>query len=150
MKVSDAFPSKYLKADDLGNQRIALTVMAITMEDIGDKEFKLVMRFMGKDKGMVLNKTNATICSSVWGDETDAWQGKQLEVYAQPVMFQGRQVMGLAVAPLLLAAQVPHQTAPQTPQNVPAGDTLQKLADDIAGAEQAAQANPVDIDDIPF
>ena len=147
MKISDAFPSKYLKADDLGSQRITLTVMAVTMEDIGDKEFKLVMRFMGKDKGMVLNKTNATICGTVWGDETDAWQGKQLELYAQPVMFNGRQVMGLAVAPLLQQRQVEPQSAPQNAQNVPAADNLQKLADDIAGAEQAVQP---DIDDIPF
>ena len=148
MKISDAFPSKYLKSDDIGNSRLTLTVMALTMEDIGDKEFKPVLRFMGKDKGMVLNKTNATILSSVWGDETDAWQGKQLELFAQPVMFQGRQVMGLAVAPLLQTGQVPHQTAPQAAQNTPLGDQMQQLADDITGAEQAA-AQP-DIDDIPF
>ena len=147
MKISDAFPSKYLKADDLGNQRITLTIMAVTMEDIGDKEFKLVMRFMGKEKGMVLNKTNATLCGTVWGDETNDWQGKQLELYAQPVMFQGRQVMGLAVAPLLQPGQVQPQSVPQTAQNAPAGDTLQKLADDITGAEQVVA---VDIDDIPF
>ena len=150
MKISDAFPSKYLKSDDVGTQRITVTVMALTMEDIGDKEFKPVLRFMGKDKGMVLNKTNATILASVWGDETDQWQGKQLELFAQPVMFQGRQVMGLAVAPLLQSGQVPHQSAPETPQNSAAGQILQKLADDVAELEQPAQGVGDDLNDIPF
>lgn len=150
MKVSDAFPSKYLKSDDVGAQRILVTVMAVTMEDIGDKEFKPVMRFMGKDKGMVLNKTNAMICSTVWGDEMDTWQGKQLEIFAQPVMFQGRQVMGITVAPMLQPAQAQPQSAPQAPVNSPLGDQMQKLADDIAGAEQAANTPVNPADDIPF
>ncbi len=158
MKISDAFPSKYLKSDDLGNQRITLTVMALVMEDIGDKEFKPVLRFIGKDKGMVLNKTNATILASTWGDETDAWQGRQLELFAQPVMFQGRQVMGLAVAPLLQPGQTAQQAGGQpqawnTPQQAPhspSGQVLQELADDSAGAEQKANQLTDIADDIPF
>jgi hypothetical protein len=103
MKISDAFPSKYIKADDIGHHRLNVTVRIVTIEDIADKEFKPVMYFMGKDKGMVINKTNAGICAAVWGDETDHWQGKALELFAQPVMFQGRQVMGLAVSPVMTA-----------------------------------------------
>ena len=113
MKISDAFPSKYLKADDVGQHRIPLTVKMVVIEDIADKEYKPVMHFMGKDKGMVLNKTNAGLCATVWGDETDHWQGKSMELFAQPVMFQGRQVMGLAVMPMLAAGQ--SMAPPQNP-----------------------------------
>ena len=142
MNINDAFPSKFLKADDLAGQRIAVTVMACTMEDIGDKEFKPVLRFMNKDKGMVLNKTNAFILSSTWGDETDRWTGQRLELFAQPVQFQGRQVMGLAVAPLL---------APSGP-----AAKLEQVAADVQALEQAnnppgpGHADPADFDDVPF
>ncbi|NNF66359.1 MAG: hypothetical protein HKM98_02505 [Gammaproteobacteria bacterium] len=144
MKVSDAFPSKYIKADDLGNTRVTVTVMAVTMEDIGDKEFKPVMRFMAKDKGMVLNKTNAGLCMAAWGDEMDLWQGKQLDLFAQPVMFQGKQVMGLAVAPILAT------NTPQASQMAPAAQQMENLAADIKAAEEADAAAQDFSDDIPF
>jgi hypothetical protein len=171
LNINDAFPSKFIKSDDLGGARVTLKVMNVTMEDVGGdgKEFKPVMRFFNKEKGMVLNKTNAAACTAIWGPETDSWAGQALELYAQPVMFQGRQVMGLAVAPLIQQQQAqgqewgtpdhaPHnQQAAQTPQYgpehamhnppSPAAKTLEKLADDIAGAEQAQQTT---IDDIPF
>ncbi len=133
MNINDAFPSKYIKADDLGGQRLTVTVMSVTMEDIGDKEFKPVMRFMGKDKGMVLNKTNATLCSQCWGEETNNWQGKTLELFSQPVMFQGKQVMGLAVAP--------HLPSQHTPAPAPTGPAPQP--------ENPVQGT-VDPDDLPF
>ena len=131
MNINDAYPSKYIKADDLAGHRIGVTVMAVTMEDIGDKEFKPIMRFMGKDKGLVLNKTNSQICAGVWGAETDAWQGQKLELYAQPVMFQGRQVMGLAVAPMLAAGQSMAQAAPG-PLGATRAEQLAQVYDDQA------------------
>lgn len=167
MNINDAFPSKYIKSDDLANSRVTLKVMSVTMEDIGDKEFKPVMRFFNKDKGMVLNKTNANACMAIWGPETEAWAGQALELFASPVMFQGRQVMGLQVAPILQPRQgqaappaqpqgqqwgtpdhAPHNQHTHTVEGSPAGRVLEQLADDIAGAEQ--QANQPDLDDIPF
>ena len=105
MNISDLYPSKYIKADDLQGQQAPVTIMSITVEEIADKEFKPVMRFMGKDKGMVLNKTNAINCASVWGDDTIAWQGQHATLLAAPVMFQGKQVMGLQLLPKLAQQQ---------------------------------------------
>lgn len=158
MKISDAYPSKYLKADDLGQHRIALTVKMIIIEDIADKEYKPCMYFIGKEKGIVLNKTNAGLCAAVWGDETDLWQGKPLDLFAQPVMFQGRQVMGLAVAPKLPVGGT--MATPSTPvqavqqeaavQNLtPAAASIATLANDIAAAEHAVDPAG-DLDDLPF
>ena len=110
MNINDMYPSKYIKSDDLGGQQVPVVVMNITIEEVGDKEHKPVMRFMGKDKGMVLNKTNALACASVWGDDTNSWQGMHAVLLAQPVMFQGKQVMGLALLPKL--PQVAHKPAP--------------------------------------
>jgi hypothetical protein len=165
MNINDMYPSKYIKSDDLGGAAVDVVVMAVVMEEVGDKEFKPVMRFMSKDKGMVLNKTNALNCAATWGDDTNLWQGKHATLMAQPVMFQGKQVMGLVILPKVAppAQQAPQQPQPaqsqgqqwDTPPQAPHGPagTLQELANDIAMAEQKrAQLQPGDIDpaDLPF
>jgi hypothetical protein len=111
MNINELYPSKYIKADDLAGQQAQVTIMSVTVEEIADKEHKPVMRFMGKEKGMVLNKTNAINCASVWGDDTVTWQGQKATLLAAPVMFQGKQVMGLQLLPKL----------PQQQQQQPGG-----------------------------
>ena len=166
MNINDAFPSAFIKSDDLQGQRIPLTVMTVTMEDVGDKEYKACLRFMGKDKGMILNKTNAGILAAAWGNDTDHWQGQKLELYSHMVNFQGRMVPGLAVQPL--NTQQPQQ--PMANGNYPAtGNVAQQPAHPAAqpgphdqrAAEIAQEVqeigkvgNPptgdVNMDDIPF
>ncbi len=61
MNINEAFPSKYLKASDLDGKNVTVTIKSAELEEIGfDKEQKLVLSFVGTDKSMVLNKTNAT------------------------------------------------------------------------------------------
>jgi len=102
MKMSEAYPSKYLKAEDLQNQRLVVTISHITMEEIGEegkKDNKPVVYFQGKQKGLVLNKTNAGQISYMYGDESDLWADKQVELYTMIVSFQGRQVPAIRIAP---------------------------------------------------
>ena len=90
MKISNAFPSKYLAASDLQGQRFTLTIARVEMENVGGQdnpEHKPVIYFHGAQKGMVLNKTNAMNVSILYGDETDAWVGKQVELYVTQVPF---------------------------------------------------------------
>jgi hypothetical protein len=153
--LKDAFPSKYIKSDDLAGQRVPLTVMAVTMEDIGDKEFKPIMRFMGREKGMVINKTNATLMSAIWGEDTDRWTGQKLDLFAMPVNFQGKMVMGLSVAPKLAQAQ----TAPEPASPIVAAqmEARDQGMDTLEAAVRAAESIPGhavdvagDLDDLPF
>jgi len=129
MLISAAFASKYIKADDLGGQRHKLQIISVTTEEIADGEQKPVMRFTGLQKGMVLNKTNATALAVAFGDDTITWQGRSIELLAMPTMFQGKQVMGLVCLPILEQGQVP-----------PANPTQQMdgIAADIERAEHAA------------
>ncbi len=102
MNVNDLYPSKYVKSDDLGTDRMTLQVSRITMEEVEEgAPAKPVMYFHGKDKGMVLNKTNALLCAHAWGQETDQWTNQTLELFSEPKMFQGKVVNGLSVAPKL-------------------------------------------------
>lgn len=88
MKILDAFPSTYLKAADLGGRKIRLVIENVDYETVGDSQ-KPVVKFKGKDKGLVLNKTNAMMIASAYGPETDDWLGKEIALVSEKVAFQG-------------------------------------------------------------
>ena len=53
--VSDAFPSKYLKAGEFSNRTIKVTIDKVIFEEIGqNKDKKPVMYFQKVQKGLVL------------------------------------------------------------------------------------------------
>ena len=97
MRTSEAFPSNYLKASDLNGRAVRVTIESVSMEKIGDDR-KMVLHFVGKDKGLVLNKTNANrIVEAVGSDETDDWEGTRITLYACKVDFQGKRVDAIRV-----------------------------------------------------
>ena len=97
MNINGAFPSSYLKAADLAGRRALVTISHLKMEDVGD-EHKPVLYFTGKEKGLVLNRTNANVIIDITGtDETDGWCGKAIVLYVAKVDFQGRRVDAIRV-----------------------------------------------------
>jgi hypothetical protein len=92
MKINDAFPSTYLKAADLGGKRVQVIIDKCVMEDIGG-EHKPIVKFQGKDRGLVVNKTNASTIAEIAGtDETDDWKGVKIVLYPTKTEFQGKRV----------------------------------------------------------
>jgi hypothetical protein len=137
MKLSEVFPSKYLKAADLNGKEPTAKIREIKMEEIGqDKERRPVMYFMGTDKAMVLNKTNALTIGEHYGDDMSAWTGRQVVLFSAWVDFGGKTVQALRV-------RVP------TAQAAP-GTAVQQAA--TAAAIKAQEPfGGVDLDDeIPF
>lgn len=98
MNINEAFPSNYLKSSDLKGATPTVTMSHITNEKLGD-DTKLVLYFQGKEKGMVLNKTNANNIAQLYGPETDAWNGKKVTLAVAWVDFQGRSVEAIRVRP---------------------------------------------------
>ena len=63
MNINELYPSDYLKAADI-TQPVVMTIRTVTQEEIGpDKTLKPVVFFNEKSRGLVLNKTNATMIS---------------------------------------------------------------------------------------
>ena len=96
MKISEAFPSSFLKAEDLGGKIVEVKLTAVNYEKVGE-DFKLVCDLQGKNKKLVLNKTNALMIASAFGDETDEWVGKIISLHSEKVAFQGKIVDALRV-----------------------------------------------------
>lgn len=91
MQKADVFPSKYLKADDIGKNEVKVTMDRIEMVSLGDGEDeKPVLHFKGKDKGMVINATNWDRIAYTYGDESDDWPGNSIVLYTELVSFRGK------------------------------------------------------------
>ena len=94
MNINDAFPSHYLKASDLGDAQPVVTIDRVEIEAVGrDKEMKPVVYFQGKEKGIVLNKTNSKkIAQIASSPDTDDWRGVKVILYATETEFGGETV----------------------------------------------------------
>ena len=114
MRISDQFPSKYLRAADLDGREVTVTMAGVKMEPVVQGEpDKLILYFKGKEKGVVLNKTNATAISNLYGDDTDEWEGEDITLFPAMVSFQGNTVPAIRVKPPRKSgAKKGQQTAP--------------------------------------
>lgn len=112
MKMSDAFPSKYLRSSDLDGGNLRVVMQHVQMEKLGD-DTKPVLYFKGQEKGLVLNKTNAKTIAEVYGDESDDWAGGELILFTVMTEMQGKQTEGLRVR----APQPKDNPRPAVPQN---------------------------------
>ena len=116
MRMSNAFPSAFLKAADLmqsPGQSVTVSINGCQLEKVGEGELPVV-RFAGKDAGLVLNKTNSNVMVDAFGDDTDGWLGRVMEVYATKVQYKGDMVDGLRVR----IPQQNEQKAAAEPQSV--------------------------------
>jgi len=96
MNINEQFPSKYLKASDLNGGKIVVTIKDCIVETLGDDR-RPVLYFAGKEKGVVLNKTNATNLSEAFGPDTEDWTGKKVTLYVADVDFQGRSMEAIRI-----------------------------------------------------
>lgn len=160
MKIGQAFPSSYLKKEDVGHG-LNLTIKDVRVEDVGGNndpsDMKPVIHFHEVDRGMTCNKTNAELITQMMGtDDTDHWIGKQICLYNDPsIWFGGKQTGGIRVRPVQFNEQPAPQSSAQTPQR--SQPPLSQGADGQAApsfnnphANAAQPANPAFDDDIPF
>ena len=103
MKISSAFPSKYLRAADIPDgQKVTVRIDHVEMENVagndGPAEHKPVLYFVGKQKGIALNKTNANTISAAYGDDTDLWVNKPIAIFAAETDYKGERVSCLRVS----------------------------------------------------
>lgn len=110
MKRHEAFPSKWLKTEDLQGKPRVVTIEAVGIEDIGDDgDRKPVMSFQGMEKGFVLNSTNFDTIAEAYGEETDDWHGHKIELYPTTTDFKGKRT------PCIRIRTAPAKPAPRKP-----------------------------------
>jgi hypothetical protein len=87
MSIKKWYPSRYLEASDVKEDEV-VTIQKITEEAVGPtQEIKPVIYFHEHTKGVILNKTNATVIAKLYGDdEPEAdWLGKTVSLFTEMV-----------------------------------------------------------------
>lgn len=166
MNIDQAFPSKYLKAADIGTKSYRLKITSIQLEDMGDGKQKLVAYLAGAQRGFVVGRTNAESIAIVHGRETNGWIGKTIELFTMQVQGPNGLVAGIRVRGIT-AQSDPAPVMPTGSQLTPGVRPAAALYDPayapsgaprvFAGVPDLPPANPgdfdetVDLDDsIPF
>ena len=159
MQKNVALPSKYLNGSDVGAQLFKLVIKSISMETMeNDGASKPVMYFTEAVKGMVINSTNWDNMSMVFGDESDNWIGKQIEMYTEATRTpNGQPTRGVRIRPVAgpdtaamyhaplgaaLPAPVPDNGQPAGP-----GEKAAVEARKAPGQSQTMVTDATDLDD---
>lgn len=129
MKISEQFAGSYFKAQDLPQPRV-LTIQDCTQAKMPEGDTKPALRFVGEQQQLVLNKTNAYSLAEWFGDDTNAWNGRAVELYSTTTSFGGRMVPAIRVRLPQQQYHQPTQYAPSAPQQqtAPAQQTPQAPA----------------------
>jgi hypothetical protein len=98
MNFNDLVPSKsnYLGKPELATPKV-VTIASVSHQMLkGDSgmEKKAIVVFNGLPKPLILNKTNAKRIALLYGPETDHWIGKPIEVYYDPNVEFGGDLVG--------------------------------------------------------
>lgn len=101
-KLSEMFPSRWLRAEDLNGEDRLLEIDRVLVERIGqgpEASDKYVIYFSDEKKGLVLNKTNALVLAKLYGDDTDEWEGKRITLFPCDVQFKQEMVSAIRIRP---------------------------------------------------
>jgi hypothetical protein len=121
MKMNDMFPSKYLTSQDILDMdeeptfRIKKVVFETLKNQEGQEEEKPILYFVEAEKGIVLNRTNASTIVQMFGDDTDAWKGKPITLGTDMVTAFGATKPAIRVR--LRKANKPAPAAKQEPDD---------------------------------
>jgi hypothetical protein len=116
------FTGRYLASPDLGSIEPTVKIERITCEVVKDEEKRTererwIVFFAGKDKGMLLNRSNAIIIAALCkSDKTEDWIGHSITIGVRKVKMGGDLVDGLRVigspelsAPMTVVLKLPRK-----------------------------------------
>lgn len=97
MNFDEVYPSasNSLKADDLKGHEVKAVISGYEVKDFdqdGKKQQKAVLSFEGKEKTLVLNKTNGRRIADAFGSDLDGWKGNEIIMYPDKTDFGGNLV----------------------------------------------------------
>jgi hypothetical protein len=96
---------EYITAAEIGEKRPVITVRDVTLVKLapfeageGTERNRWILWMVGKDRGWVVNRTNAECLAAMFGPETDNWKGKRLQLYTTMVQAGRGKELGIRIA----------------------------------------------------
>ena len=104
------FDSEYVGAWDLPpGKDVVVTIASVSKGEVtgqgGRKARKPIVKFVGREKGLLANKTNARAIAGMYGNDTAAWVGKRVALYATRTMMGSEEVDCVRVRPTIPKGQ---------------------------------------------
>ena len=99
MNTDDIYPGKYLKAADIDEGGMTVTIDDFAMEEVGQAREQKAVVYFKECKPMICNKTNKNTLAILLGKETDDWIGQQVELTVLMVNYGSDVVPGIRVQP---------------------------------------------------
>jgi hypothetical protein len=103
--IDDVYAGDYVTAEQLPDgRRVSAVIVLAAVEEVGQEQTKRVVLTLTAPNGqpwprrVVLNKTNSRLIADVAGKDYTTWRGRPIEVWKEPVSFQGRIVKGVRVS----------------------------------------------------
>lgn len=116
----------FLKTEDLQGKTVKVQIESVALEEVKGEDGtqnKLVMHFVGKDKALVLNRTNCEALAELSGsDDYAAWAGGHVVLYPTTTRFGNKIVPCLRIR----GVGAPAAAAPPPPPVTP----VEPLTDD--------------------
>ena len=94
--LEEFFPSKHLKASDLKDKEVRVTIQRVEREKLGE-DMRPVVYFNGKEKGVALNKGNTTTLVDAFGRNSNDWFGREIILLSVWTDYQGKPVQGIRI-----------------------------------------------------
>jgi len=144
------FPTEFIACEDLCGKDVTVTIEAVRSEQLRTTEGteqKYTIRFVGKTKRLVLNKTNAKLIATATGiAAADKWKGQRITLYGTQCAAFGATVPCIRVRERTAAApaKTPQQAA--TAAQAPPAEHDQPFDDSDAAAFEKAQAEAREAD----
>ena len=102
------FDRDYIGAWDLNGKDVTVTIAKVERGELtsrgNKKDHKPVLYFVGKEKALALNKTNAKTVAKLYGNDTSNWIGKAIVIYPTTTEFGKETVDCIRIRPTRPAA----------------------------------------------
>ncbi len=99
MNTDDIYPGKYLKAADIDEGGMTVTIDDFAIEGVGHPPEQKAVVYFKECRPLICNKTNKNTLAALLGKETDDWIGQQVELTVMMVNYGSDVVPGIRVQP---------------------------------------------------
>lgn len=100
--INNLFPSPFLKAADLADGPLTLTIRGVDprheiKQPDGSVARRPLVRFQETEQSLILNKTNALSIANLYGPEVSRWIGRSITLYSTMVSSFGAMVPAIRI-----------------------------------------------------
>jgi hypothetical protein len=114
------FDRDFIGVWDLQGRDVVVEIASVKAGELvsqGNKKSKKpILHFKGREKGMVVNKTNAHVIAAMYGNDTDKWVGQRITIFPTTTTFGRTELECIRVRP-----GIPKGKTSAAPEGVPVG-----------------------------